>query len=72
VRERAREPLLGEGGPFVFAPLPAKVCEEVLHCLASLTPVLVFGASGERGLSQMFKGKEDGASTPQRSNDGAT
>ncbi|KAH9175303.1 hypothetical protein EDB89DRAFT_1946467 [Lactarius sanguifluus] len=53
-------------------PSSTKAREEVLHRLASLTPVRVFGTSKKQGLSQMFKEKEDGAPIPQGSNGGTT
>lgn len=65
-------PLLGEDDPFVFTPSPAKAREEALRRLASPTPMRVFGASGKRGLSQMFEEEEEGAPTPQGCNDGTT
>ncbi|KAH9024774.1 hypothetical protein EDB84DRAFT_1615168 [Lactarius hengduanensis] len=46
--------------------------DEALRRLSSPTPVRVFGASGKRGLSQMFEEEEDGAPTPEGGNDGAT
>ncbi|KAH8986291.1 hypothetical protein EDB92DRAFT_2116431 [Lactarius akahatsu] len=64
--------LLGEDDPFTFTPSPAKAGDEALRRLSSPTPVRVFGASGKRGLSQMFEEEEDGAPTPQGGNDGAT
>ncbi|KAH9007347.1 hypothetical protein EDB86DRAFT_3070076 [Lactarius hatsudake] len=60
--------LLGEDDPFTFTPSPAKARDEALRRLSSPTPVRVFGASGKRGLSQMFEEEEDGAG----GNDGAT
>jgi hypothetical protein len=65
-------PLLGEDDPFVFTPSPAKAGEDVLRGLSSPTPMRVFGASGKRGLSQMFEEEEDGVPIPQSGNDGTT
>ncbi|KAH9024524.1 hypothetical protein EDB85DRAFT_2181641 [Lactarius pseudohatsudake] len=64
--------LLGDDDPFTFTPSPAKARDEALRRLSSPTPVRVFGASGKRGLSQMFEEEEAGAPTPEGGNDGAT
>ncbi|KAN0140226.1 hypothetical protein V8E53_002122 [Lactarius tabidus] len=63
--------LLGEDDPFVFTPSPVKAREDALRRLSSPTPARVFGASGKRGLSQMFEEEEDGAPIPQGDNDDA-
>jgi mediator of replication checkpoint protein 1 len=65
-------PLLCEDDPFVFTPSPVKAREDALRRLSSPTPARVFGASGKRGLSQMFEEEEDGALVPQGNKDGAT
>ena len=59
----------GEDDPFMFTPSPVKARDDRLE---SPTPVRVFGASGKRGLSQMFEEEEVGAPTLQDGNDGAT
>ena len=66
------QPLLCEDDPFVFTPSPVKAREDVLHRLSSPTPAQTYGASGKRGLSQLFEEEEDGAPKPQGDDDNST